>query len=171
MTMKGVLLPKINYDAPKRHLRNCLRFLSAPVRILALPLFRLLPRANNGYYYVKLGDAFMDLRLYSLACNCFEHSLVEGGEQEHAWSHMQLGFALFQAGHHDEALLHYRKSYLLWPDPIWAAQVAWVEHHCGHDDKARDMLDVAMKDPSMLDKESLRSLDDLRLELEKNSCG
>jgi tetratricopeptide (TPR) repeat protein len=125
-------------------------------------LFPFLPRANKEFYLVKLGDAFIDLHLHSLACRYFEQALKI---QDRAWSHMQLGFALSHLGHYDQALLHYRKAYSLWPSPIFAAEVARLENRCGNRKEAADLVEAALGQPDLLDEEALRRLKELEAEL------
>jgi tetratricopeptide (TPR) repeat protein len=155
------------YSAIRTNVIRLVRFLSAPVRVVVLFFFRLLPRANKEYYYVKLGDALIDLRLYSSACRYFKHALEI---QDSVWSHVQIGCALINMERYEEALMHYRRVYALCPDPLWAAAVACLEHGCGYDDKARDMLTVALKDPALLDNITLQGLKDLQEDIEKNHC-
>jgi tetratricopeptide (TPR) repeat protein len=135
------------------------------VALFAIPYWSvayLLMGMDDEYYHIKLGDAYIQLALYWMAVKHFKKALKE---KERAWSHMQLGWALFNCNQFDDALQHTRRAYELWPSPILAASLAKTECSSGNYDKAKILVQAARRAEAQLDEPSLAILSETEVQL------
>lgn len=145
-------------------LRALVAMLTLPYWTVAYALWGL----DSMTYHMKIGDALLAMGLCSWASRHFA-TVLENGDS--AWAHMQLGYALFQLREYDKGLLHYRRGYVLWPNPMFAVQLAKSEMDLGNLKEARELAEAAERERGHLDPFSLDMLDSVRRDLQSRKAG
>lgn len=144
--------------------RALLGVLSLPCWITARAVFGM----DDRMYHIKMGDALIAIGAYSWGSRHFTKVLEH---EESAWAHMQAGYALLRLKRYNQGLSHYRKGYLLWPNPVLAAHLARTELHFGNLKEARELAEAARRERGHLDPFSLDLLDGVQRDLDAREAG
>lgn len=123
---------------------------------------------DDEYYHIKLGDAYIELSLFWKAIAHFKKALKE---KERAWSHLQLGWALQNSNQVEDALIHFRRGYEMYPTPSLAADLAKTECNFSNYDRAKILADYARKNEDKLDNNDVEKLLEVEKLLSEKACG